>query len=99
LEGERMTDRMFTAWISKYALTEGVTARRVLRTRTSDDMVQDVKPDGSPGWGYFHKGDWHLTRDDAAAKAEQMRLRKINSVKKQLARLEALSFTNAGSTS
>ena len=84
------TERMFTVWVSKYALTEGVRAWRV--RDCGHGMVQTIKDDGSPGWGYFHKGDWHETREEAAVKAEQIRLRKIISVKKQLAKLEALSF-------
>jgi hypothetical protein len=87
-----MSGEIITAWVSKYALTEGVRAHRV--KTCGSDMVNLLKPDGSSGWGYLHKGDWHLTKDAADQKAEQMRLRKIASVKKQLARLEALSFTS-----
>lgn len=88
---------IINAWISKYALTDGVCARRV--EFCGDDMVNDLKPDGSRGWGYFHKGDWHLSKADADQKAEQTRQRKIASVKKQLARLEALTFTSTDSGS
>ena len=83
---------IITAWVSKYALTEGVKAHRV--QICGGDMVNALKPDGSAGWGYLHKGDWHRTKAEADAKAEIMRQRKIASVKKQLARLEALSFSS-----
>lgn len=86
-----MANEFFTAWISKYALTEGIRAWRV--RDCGNDMVQVIKDDGQPGWGYFHKGDWHRTHGDAAIKANRMRLRKIISVKKQLTKLEALSFS------
>jgi hypothetical protein len=79
-------------WISKYALTEGIRAKRV--EFCGDGMVVEITPEGGRGWGYFHKGDWHIDRSDAEAKAEIMRQRKIVSVKKQLARLEALSFSS-----
>lgn len=86
-----MKGEFFTAWISKYALTEGIRAWRVVDC--GSDMVQTIAADGSRGWGYFHKGDWHATYEEAAARAEAMRLRKIASVKKQLTKLETLSFT------
>jgi mRNA degradation ribonuclease J1/J2 len=85
------SDKIVNAWISKYALTEGIRAKRV--QLCGDGMVVEITPDGARGWGYFHKGDWHLDRGDAEAKAEVMRQRKVASVKKQLTRLEALSFS------
>jgi hypothetical protein len=85
-------DDIINVWVSKYALTEGVRAHRA--RVCGEDMVNILKPDGSPGWGYLHKGSWHLSKDEADQKAEQMRQRKIASVKKQLAKLEALSFSS-----
>ena len=85
-----MTKKIINVWGTKYALTEGVKSYRV--ELCGGDMVNILKPDGRPGWGYLHKGDWHLSKDDAERKAEQMRQRKIVSVKKQLTRLEALTF-------
>jgi hypothetical protein len=46
------------------------------------------------GQHYFHgEGrNWHRTPEGAKAKAEAMRKAKIASLKKQLAKLESLSF-------
>jgi hypothetical protein len=71
------------AYITKYALTSGIAMRRV--EPVGDNMVRD-------GWSYFHKNDWHLDRAAAVARAEQMRMRRIAALKKQLQRLEALRF-------
>lgn len=73
-------------WNSKYALTEGLIEQEV--EEVGDSMVK-VGP-----LQYLHgEGrEWHRTRESAAARAEAMRRAKIASVRKQLARLEALRF-------
>jgi hypothetical protein len=41
---------------------------------------------------HFHRPDWHETKEAAIARAEVMRKKKLASLKKQISRLEALSF-------
>jgi hypothetical protein len=84
---------IFTGWVSKYALTEGIRAARV--QDCGDGLVNVLKADGTSGWGYLHgEGrEWHKTRDGAVERAEVMRENKIKSIKKQLAKLEAMTFT------
>ena len=46
-------------------------------------------------WGRCLHGlgtEWHQTREAAVARAEQMRLAKIASLRKQITKLEAMSF-------
>ena len=43
-----------------------------------------------------HGNDWHRTEADAVARAEQMRVKKIASLEKQIAKLKKLSFTVGG---
>ena len=73
-------------WNTKYALSEGVIEQE--GEEVSDSMVK-VGP-----LMYLHgEGrEWHRTPESAAARAEAMRKAKIASVRKQLARLEALRF-------
>ena len=73
-------------WNSKYALTEGL-------------IEQDGEEDGDSmvkvsAHQYLHgEGrEWHRTRESAASRAEVMRKAKIASVRKHLARLEAMRF-------
>lgn len=80
-----------TIWISKYALTKGVYS-------TSEGAPEPngayyIKPSG--GWAFgqwFRKGMWHTTHESAVKKAEEMRQKKIQSLKKQIAALEDMSF-------
>lgn len=80
----------FTAYITKHALTVGIKPICVeLCSDISPDMVCEV----DDVWhSHFHGNDWHRTRDEAVARAEQMRVAKIESLKKQLAKLEKLRF-------
>ena len=73
-------------WISKYALTEG------LIEKEGDDMGDSIMKVGSMQYLHGEGREWHRTRESAAARAEVMRKAKIVSVRKQLARLEAMRF-------
>ena len=77
----------FTAWITKYALTTGIIV-------TEGTVCSESSPDmffyGS--MSLAHGNDWHRTPEAALSRAEEMRLAKISSVKKQLAKLERMTF-------
>ena len=78
-------------WISKYALTDGVTEHEC---EEPDEGSRYVYP-GPPFMAYvgFRLGrDAHLTRDEATKAAEAARLKKIAGLHKQLAKLEKMSF-------
>lgn len=76
-------------WVTKYALTSGI-------VRVSADV------DGKYAYGtdqyrtQYPPGTWHRDWSDAVKAARLMRDRKIASVKKQLARLEAMTFAREG---
>ena len=78
-------------WISKYALSEGIFAAEgeidqkypgmvIIRRRQFDE--------------YFHgEGlQWHRTPEAAIYRAKTMRIAKIASLKRQIAKLEKLEF-------
>lgn len=80
----------FTAYITKYALTQGVFEREVEDCFSiSPDMVVEV---GARFKTAFHKGEWHRTKAGAVAKAEDMRQRKIASLEASLAKFKKLRF-------
>lgn len=85
-----MTERTrFIAYITKYALTQGIQNFDVEdRFDISPDMVRH----GSDASAYFHKGEWWRSYDEARHRAEAMRKAKIASLRKQIARLEGLTF-------
>lgn len=75
-------------YITKYALTSGiiVTDAEIL----TDGMIRTEEK-----WNrYFHgEGrDWHRTFEGAQKRAEEMRVKKIASLKKQLVKYEKMYF-------
>jgi hypothetical protein len=83
------------AWITKYALTQGIfVVTAEVCTDINTDMVSQLEP--KPQWGsitYHGKGrDWHETQAGAVAYAGEMRRKKIVALKKQIAKLEATKF-------
>ena len=81
-----------TIWVSTYALSEGITKHEA--------EIRDGRAwPYTPMFGYygFAMGkDAHLTEGEANKTADLIRLKKIAAVKKQLAKLEALSFCGQG---
>lgn len=82
-------------YVTKYALTTGI--QELEAETTGVEGMICIPADRSKGWTLeqlFHgQGrEWHTDRAAAVAKAETMRQAKIASVKKQLAKLEAMTF-------
>lgn len=78
-------------FVTKYVLTEGIQEVDVIDR--GDGVVSKGEP-GRMSTIYYHgEGrQWHRTAEGAKKKAEEMRLRKIASVKKSLEKLEKLRF-------
>ena len=78
-------------WITKYALTSGIT-----------EQDAEICQDGMVKYGtyqYAHGEEWHYNRPDALLKAEEMRIKKIATLKKSIQRLESMSFVEGWSNS
>ena len=90
-EGGHMTKGK-TIFVTKYALSEGA----IREYEQDPDHVNDAKymvvkdPKGLNGTSLFHGNDWHTTREEAIKRVEEMRRRKIASLKKQIKKLEQL---------
>jgi hypothetical protein len=80
-------------WITKYALSAGIQEREAEVNVDSKGMI-GVAPPNRPGFytEYFYKPDWHTSKEEAHRRAEIMRLKKIVSLKNQIAKLEKLGF-------
>lgn len=74
-------------YVTKYALTGGIEKRDDLR-EGDDGYVH-----GKPGFEVFKLGrDCFRSRDEAVAAAEKVRLKKIASLEKQIAKLRNMTF-------
>ena len=87
-----MTREKITAWITRYALTDGITAHE-------GDVCLGIDAQmfvSSDRLVHAYCEDWHLTPEGALARAEKMRLAKIASLKRQIDKLERMIFEVPG---
>ena len=87
-----MTDQVFPeVYITRYVLTKGILVGYNGRLSVDSPGMLVVPA----GWysSYWHKEHWFLSVDEAIAKAEEMRSKKIVALKKQIERLERLEFS------
>ena len=82
-------------WVTKYAMSgKGVIPCEEARTTSYADMIAIPARDGQRNRDWMiHKPYWHTTPEAAIARAEEMRTKKIASLKKQVAKLEAMTFS------
>lgn len=76
-------------YITKYALTQGIYEIEAKETR-EPDMIKNVENSLEL---YHGKGkEWHLSKEDAIKKAEEMKQKKIKSLKTQIEKFEKMTF-------
>lgn len=75
-------------WITKYALTQGIFEAEADESEIFRGMIAV-----SPFEFYHGEGkEWHKTKESAISRAEEMRKKKISSLKKQIKKLENMKF-------
>ena len=76
-----------TVGVTKYALTGGI-----FKAQGNVDDIMPKMFDGDGLLEVYHGDEWHLTPELAREKAEKMRVKKIASLEKSLAKMKALKF-------
>lgn len=76
-------------WVTKYALTRGIGEVEVERVRNGSVSVHGQ---GYDGWYDTDGLEWCSTKEAAVARAEVMRVKKIEALERQIERLKALKF-------
>lgn len=71
-------------WVTKYALTRGIFEQ--FGEIWSEEGFRYEK------YYYLHKHEWHRTKEEAIARAEQMQKEALASLKKKIEKLENLRF-------
>jgi len=80
-------------WVTKYALSEGILELDAALYKT--DGMQEyvvVRNERFPCRTFFCANEWHYTKEAAIARAEEMRIKKLQSLNKQIKKLSALKF-------
>lgn len=79
-------------WITKYALTNGIIPCEIRTVDVLDNgYIRYIQPCGLGGFIQKGKG-WEDNEESAIKKAEEMRHKKIKSLKKQIKKLEEMRF-------
>ena len=89
--GNVNTDEKIKAWITKYALSEGI---HVVDGEVCHNIRSTMLKYGNHS--YAHGKDWHRTQEKAIKRAEDMRQMKIASIRRQLSKLENMTFAIRG---
>lgn len=81
-------------WITKYAITSGIFETEVIKSMSEfEDMISyNSYSDNKSNIEHCHKPDWHVDKESAIKRAEEMRIKKIASLKKQITKLENMKF-------
>ena len=80
-------------WITKYAMSSGVFTAEAEETSIKGVCAVRPKESSSSLTAYYHGNDWHTNEAKAVIRFNQMKQKKIASLKKQLAKVEALTFS------
>ena len=87
-----MDEPIETFYITKHALTQGIEKEQGRVCEAGGGSMIECHPVGYSAYYHGEGREWHRTREAAIKKAEEMRLAKIKSIKKSLAKMEALRF-------
>lgn len=84
-------------WITKYALTHGIIETKVTKKlNVTDDYKKETEvmyvTVSERGVLLLKEDEFDICKQSAIAKAEQMRMNKIESLKKQIKKLELMKF-------
>lgn len=83
---------IFTAWITKYALTRGVYKLEVEQAADGQDGKYVYGRDRYSQQFVGEGKEWHRTPEAALQRADDMRKEKIASLRKQIKKLEGIVF-------
>jgi hypothetical protein len=74
-------------WITKYALSEGI---KEAESKSIESDYGYLSVEGY--WSSFSRKEYATTKEDAIKQANDKRIKKIASLKKQISNLENLKF-------
>lgn len=83
-------------FITKYALKRGIYE---IDAKLDEDNVDYVYDTNKSNTIYIYsKPNWHETKEEAIERAEQMKLKKIKSLERQIEKLKNINWCNNGQT-
>lgn len=89
MENDCITNKPFKVWITKYALTSGVTTA-LARLVDNERMIAVKNKDAISQKAYFHKPHWHRTEAEAVEQVRRMCETKLESLCKHIDKIEQI---------
>ena len=84
---ETLKKKTKMVYVTKYALTKGIEYIEVSETIFPDLVKENIRYPRN-----FHIGDWFENKEDAIKKAEEMRIKKLQSLDNQMKKISKLKF-------
>ena len=78
-------------WVTKYALSSGVFSTEA-KVDEANKRAQIKRPGDYWAWNAFGN-EFHTTEEAARARFDELKQKKLASLRKQIAKIEALEFT------
>lgn len=78
-------------WNTKYALTTGITEHEA-EVGENENRALVRKTESSHFDMYLSGKDWHKTKEAAIARANEMKIKKLQSLDKQIKKISAIEF-------
>lgn len=79
-------------WITKYALTQGILEVEGIVCGPKSQMVKIFRDGRHMELFHTEWKEWHRTEEGAKLKAEEMAVKKIESLNKQILKIQKLTF-------
>lgn len=77
------------AFITKYALTQGILEKEVEKSNFSENMVTAK----NNSIEHYHKPYWHETKEEAINHANEMKNKRILALRRRIKKLEKINFS------
>jgi hypothetical protein len=84
-----MEKKLIHIWITKYALTSGIFEADA---EIESNIAYVSKNLNGSFLQHYLNNDWHLTEEAAKKRAQEMKIKKISSLQKQIKKIEEIKF-------
>jgi hypothetical protein len=80
-------------WVTKYALSSGVfESEAEICSSVDKGMIRVTREGRYPEYFHGDGKEWHRTRESVMKRVEEMKTKKIASLKKSIKKIESITF-------
>jgi hypothetical protein len=79
-------------WVTKHCFTAGITEHDAEELESGMVVVRRDAPNCLDQYYHGEGRDWHKTRESAVNRAREMKIKKLQSLDKQIKKISAIEF-------